>query len=147
MTFNKKKSKWIYWAVTGPFVATMSLAALMLLAGVEANVAGLVGLGYPAYLSKILGTAKLLAVFAIVYGRFRTLKEWAYAGYTFNLIGATASHLMSGDTFVKMIGPVVTLGFVLVSYWIWRTTEVGMAPRTTSFDFLVRHSDGAVNQA
>jgi len=36
-------------------------------------------LGYPIYFMKILGTAKLVGVAAILYGRFSRLKEWAYA--------------------------------------------------------------------
>lgn len=54
-------------------------------------------LGYPLYLMKILGTAKILGALAILTGRIPLLKEWAYAGYTFMLLGATASHLLAGD--------------------------------------------------
>ena len=53
-------------------------------------------LGYPAYLAKILGTWKLLGVVALLAPGFRRVKEWAYAGFFFNLTGATLSHLASG---------------------------------------------------
>jgi len=117
---TEKKAEWIYWAVTAPFVVTMSIAALMLLAGVSSNVEGITRLGYPLYICKILGTAKLLGGIAILYGGFRTLKEWAYAGYTFNLLGATASHAFFGDSLGKIITPIIILGFVLASYRLWR---------------------------
>jgi len=77
--------------------------------------------GYPAYLLKILGTAKFLGGIAILQGRFRTLKEWAYAGYTFNLLGASASHALYGDSLVKVLVPIIILAFVLASYRQWKT--------------------------
>ena len=74
---SEKRSKRIYWAVTAPFVVTLMLAGVMLLAGVASNVEGIMHLGYPIYICKILGVAKELAGISILYGRFRTLKEWA----------------------------------------------------------------------
>src|SRR5262249_25764961 len=119
----EKKAKWIYWALTAPFVVTMLMASLTYLAGAAFNVEGITHLGYPVYILKILGTAKLLGGIAILQGRFRTLKEWAYAGYTFDLLGASASHAFSGDSFGKIIVPVIILGFVLASYWLWKNAQ------------------------
>src|SRR5438445_1632155 len=100
-----KAAKWIYWAVTLSFVVTMMVAGLTYLAGASFNVEGIARLGYPVYLLKILGTAKLLGGIAILQERFQTFKEWAYAGYTFNLLGASASHSLYGDPFVKVLVP------------------------------------------
>lgn len=116
---SEQRAKWIYWAATAPFLLLMLMGALRLLAGAAPNVEGITQLGYPVYLCKILGTAKLLGVIAIVQGRFRTLKEWAYAGFTFNLLGATASHAFSSDSFGKILTPLIILGFVLISYRLW----------------------------
>ena len=52
------------------------------------NGEGLVHLGYPVYLLKFLGAAKKLGVLAIVTGKFPAFKEWAYAGFAFDLLGA-----------------------------------------------------------
>jgi len=120
--FKKNKAKWIYWVVTAPFVITMMLAGVMLLAGASSNVEGIMHLGYPIYICKILGVAKELAGIAILYSGIRTLKEWAYAGYTFNLLGASASHAFSHDSFGKIITPIVILVFVLASYRLWKNT-------------------------
>lgn len=65
--------------------------------GPDTAVAALHALGYPLYLMKILGLAKILGAIAIISNRSRTLKEWAYAGFAFDLLGATASHLLAGD--------------------------------------------------
>src|SRR5262245_38271774 len=121
------KSKWIYWALTAPFVVTMLMASFTYLAGASFNVQGVMSLGYPVYILKIIGTAKLLGGIAILQERFRTLKEWAYAGFTFNLLGASASHAFSGDSFGKIIVPVIILGFVLASYLLWKNAQGGKA--------------------
>ena len=73
-------------------------------------------LGYPTYLLHILGLAKVLGAVAIVSKRSKTLEEWAYAGYTFNLLGAIASHLFVSDV-GGAIAPGSVLPFVLISYW------------------------------
>jgi hypothetical protein len=46
---SEEKAKRIYWAVTAPFVVTMMLAGVMLLAGVASNVEGITHLGYLSF--------------------------------------------------------------------------------------------------
>jgi hypothetical protein len=65
----EKKAKGIYWAVTLMFVVAMMSAGVTFLAGASFNVEGITHLGYPVYLLKILGTAKLLGGVAILQGR------------------------------------------------------------------------------
>jgi hypothetical protein len=48
-------------------------------------------LGYPFYFVYILGVAKILGAVVIISPAFPRLKEWAYAGLTFNMIGALLS--------------------------------------------------------
>jgi len=138
---SDKKSKVIYWIVTAPFVVTMILAGLAYLAAVSYNAEGILHLGYPLYLLKILGTAKLLGGIAFLQERFRTLKEWAYAGYTFNLLGASASHLFAADSIARIVTPIIILGFVLTSYWLWKRARFSVqalacpAPQTTKLKF------------
>ena len=64
----------------------------------------------------ILGTAKLLGSFALLQTRLPRLREWAYAGFTINLIGATASHLLAGDALGHAIVPAALLVPLAVSH-------------------------------
>lgn len=77
-------------------------------------------LGYPEYLLPFLGVAKLSACVVLVLPFFKRLKEWAYAGLFFDIIGATYSAYMVGGIedprIFFMILPIAT---VLVSYWLW----------------------------
>ena len=62
-------------------------------------------LGYPIYVLNILGAWKLLGAVALLVPRLPILKEWAYAGVTFNMTGAIVSHLCCGDGMTKVLRP------------------------------------------
>ena len=55
------------------------------------------GLGYPFYLIPFVGVAKVLGIIAILIPGFPGIKEWAYAGLFFDLVGATFSIYSSGE--------------------------------------------------
>jgi hypothetical protein len=77
-------------------------------------------LGYPAYLLPFLGVAKTLGVLAVVVPGFPRLREWAYAGLTFDLSGALYSHLSVGDPASTWMFPVIGLLLVTASYSLYR---------------------------
>lgn len=83
-----------------------------------------VHLGYPIYFVKILGVAKLLGAAALLYPGLRRLKEWAFAGFTFDLLGAFYSHLSSGDSLGIALVPIAFLALLAVVYASLRRLEV-----------------------
>jgi len=105
-----------FWIVTGLFVAMMSFSGTAHLFRLAPVVEGMTHLGYPAYVMTILGVAKLLGVGVVLMPGRPLLKEWAYAGFTFNLLGATASHAFSGDPIAEVLPPAVVLLLGLASY-------------------------------
>jgi len=115
-----KKQRVIYWVVTILFLLPMAGSGVpeALFGRPAATAATIAHLGYPLYLMRMLGLAKVLGAVAIVSNRSKTLKEWAYAGYTFNLLGAVASHLIVGDGPVAA-APAIVLALVLTSYRLW----------------------------
>jgi uncharacterized membrane protein YphA (DoxX/SURF4 family) len=123
----KKSTKIIYWVFTLLFVLPMIGTAIPeLFTASPGSLPILHHLGYPAYLARILGLAKLLGAAAVVLGRFPRLKEWAYAGFTFDYLGAISSHLLSGDK----SEPLLPLAFLLlssISYIFWRKLTDGAA--------------------
>src|SRR5687767_12391808 len=88
-----KKINIAYWIITGLFAAFMLFSAIPDIMVVPEAVAMITGLGYPKYLIPFLGVAKLLGVIVILIPWFRRIKEWAYAGLFFDLIGATYSSI------------------------------------------------------
>ncbi|MEM9462934.1 MAG: DoxX family protein [Myxococcota bacterium] len=73
-----------------------------------------VTLGFPAWLVYPLAVAKLLGVLAILTRRSAFLKEWAYAGFFFDVLLACVAHVMVGDG--EQGGAIIGIVLVVVSY-------------------------------
>ena len=107
------------WATTGMFVAMMTLSGALLLGGVRAVTEGMVQLGYPPYFLRLLGLAKLLGVVGLLAPRRPTLREWAYAGFTFDLLAGIVSHVATGSA-PHAAGAVLALALLASSYLLRR---------------------------
>jgi hypothetical protein len=105
-----------YWIATGLFCLAMAAGGTMNLLHFEVQKESIAALGYPEYLMTILGTAKLLGVFALLIPGVPLLKEWAYAGFTFDLLGASASHAFVGDAPFEIVLPLIILTIAAMSY-------------------------------
>jgi hypothetical protein len=105
-----------HWAVTALFAGLMLLSASMYLSGSATIRDAIAHLGYPGYLLSILGIAKLFGAIALMQNRLPTLREWAYAGFAINLIGASVSHLFAGDPLSVALVPTMFLVPLSVSY-------------------------------
>jgi uncharacterized membrane protein len=77
-------------------------------------------LGYPLYTMYIMGLAKILGAFALLQPWFRTIKEWAFAGFTINFIGAAASQMLSGARLGMAVPALVMLAPLLLIYFLWK---------------------------
>jgi hypothetical protein len=87
-----KTTNILYWVFTGLFGAFMMFSAIPDIIVVPEAVEFVTKkLGYPEYIIPFLGVAKALGVIAILIPGFPRLKEWAYAGLFFDLVGATYS--------------------------------------------------------
>ncbi|TLS48542.1 DoxX family protein [Paenibacillus antri] len=86
-----------FWTVTlilGFSIALSGIGQLMRYGG---NVDLVTEIGFPLYITTILGVWKLLGVIAIVMPGFPRLKEWAYSGLFFLMTGAALSHAFAND--------------------------------------------------
>ena len=114
----QSRIKNLYWTFTLLFIAPMIASGIGYSAAVPPIVRGMAQLGFPFYLIRFLGAAKLLGAVAILSDKSPRFKEWAYAGFTFNLVGAAYSHLCSGEG-PKALIPLVILSFAIFSYRYW----------------------------
>lgn len=108
----------LYWSFTGLLVAWLVAGGVFDVVHAKAAVGLLATLGYPAYVCTILGPCKLLAVAALLDPRTRLLREWAYAGITFDTLGAFISHLEVKDSFASAAAPLLMLAFAAGSYML-----------------------------
>jgi uncharacterized membrane protein YphA (DoxX/SURF4 family) len=93
-----KKTKILYWVFTGLFAAFMLMSAIPDIFSQQIAVDGFNKMDMPTYLLPFLGIAKALGVIAILIPGYPRIKEWAYAGLIFDLIGATYAIISSGET-------------------------------------------------
>jgi hypothetical protein len=108
---------------TGLFALMMGLSGVLYLLAPKPVVDALQALGYPLYFAKMLGVAKVLGALALVVPQARTVREWAYAGFTFDLVAAVVSHLVVGEA-SHVAQPAVALVLLGISYRL-RRRQVG----------------------
>ncbi len=113
-----KKFKIIFWVATAIIILMEGVMPLStIIFSPEYVNAGTKPLGYPDYFAYSLIICKVLGVLAISYSKTpNKLKEWAYAGLSFNLIFAFISHAFVDKNIVFMLIPLVVLGILAVSY-------------------------------
>jgi len=113
-----KKNKIIFWIATSIiFIIEALMPLATLLFAHEYFNAGTKPLGYPDYFAYTLIVCKILGATTIMLPKLPfKLREWAYAGLTFNLIFATISHIAVDQVIANIVMPIV-VGIVLsVSY-------------------------------
>lgn len=118
----KKRDKIIYWVSTLWLALGMTSTGIVQLLRVDEEVAMMTGLGVPLYFMTILGVWKILGVIAILVPRFALLKEWAYAGFFFNMSGALVAHFASHSSPKELFGPSLLIVLTVIS-WYFRPAE------------------------
>ncbi|WP_128545169.1 DoxX family protein [Larkinella soli] len=114
-----KTTKIAYWILTGLFAFVMLGSAVPDILMVQMAADGFREIGLPTYLLPFVGIAKLLGVIAILVPGFPRLKEWAYAGLIYDLLGATYSIYSSGKEAANWL-PItffIALGFASYFYY------------------------------
>lgn len=116
-----KKNKIIYWSLTGLVSLGFLMSSFMYLGKSAELMENFAKIGFPVYFVSILGLAKLLGAIALVNPWFPKLKEWAYAGFTFVLLGAVWTHLATSTPFAA---PLVFLVLLGASYFFYQRITV-----------------------
>jgi hypothetical protein len=111
-----KKTKTIYWIFTILFAGLMLFSAIPDIMVTADAVSFMNHLGYPNYFIAFIGVAKLLGVIAILIPGYPRLKEWAYAGLFFDLIGALYSQIATDGFMMPMLLMLVWITPGILSY-------------------------------
>lgn len=121
---TSKTTNILYWIFTIIFAGLMIFSAIPNIMLDENTMEIFVkGLGYPSYFIQLLGIGKLLGSIAILIpGLNKTVKEWAYAGLFYDLIGAIYSGIAiaKGNVDPAMIGMLIWLVPGILSYIFWK---------------------------
>ncbi|MEB2777950.1 DoxX family protein [Algoriphagus sp. D3-2-R+10] len=111
-----KRDKIIFWtATTLIFLFEGVMPALT--SQTELAKEGIHHLGYPAYFGLTLVVFKIGGSLIIMIPQLpKGLKEWAYAGFTFDFIFAFISHYVVDGMGFQTIFPLIILAILMVSY-------------------------------
>ena len=88
-------------------------------------------LGYPDYFNPFIGVLKLLGVIAILIPGIPRVKEWAYAGFFFDLLGATYS-MIAND------GLRPDVSFMLLPFLLWGFSYAYFHKRINNANMAIR---------
>ncbi|PWS30489.1 DoxX family protein [Pedobacter paludis] len=121
-----KKIKIWYWIATILFALMMIMDGFGGITQQEAGREVLKHLGYPMYLLIITGNAKIIGAIAILQTKFKVIKEWAFAGFAINFIGAFVSRAFVGDEMSLLIPPIVALAIMFIPYFLWKKYDLNV---------------------
>ncbi len=116
-----KKTKTLYWIFTILFALLMFGSAIPDILSQPIAVKGMhEELGYPLYFLPFIGVAKALGVIAILIPGFPKIKEWAYAGLFFDLIGAMYSIMAVGKPASDWAPMVFPISLAVIAYILYQ---------------------------
>jgi hypothetical protein len=114
-TINKFRIAYLF--VTGAFMYWMFDPTISSLLKYEYAVAFFVGrLGFPEYFLQFTGFTKFVGLLVLLVPGFPKIKEWVYAGFTFDLVGAIYSLLCIGMPLPSIWPQILALVLMIGSY-------------------------------
>ena len=117
-----KKVKIYYWICTGNLIPGLGIGSIYGILFHPGSTDQFVRLGYPVYLAPFLGVARILGLIAIIIPKYPRLKEWAYAGLAFDIVGAVYSQIITGQPFTSLFFPTIAMLFLSGSYFFYHKT-------------------------
>jgi len=105
-----------YWIITALFCLAMGAGGVFDVIQPGDMKADMLKTGYPDFFFKILGFWKIAGVITLIVPGLALVKEWAYAGFIFNLTGASATHYFLADPLMNQIVPIIILAIGAASY-------------------------------
>ncbi len=99
----------LYWLATGLFTLLFVVSIVLTLGDLPASYVSYERLGFPSWSIFFNGFAKILGLIAILHNKSRTLKDFAFAGFLYDLLLALCAHiaLQETDAFLALFGLVL----------------------------------------
>lgn len=113
---STKRDKIIFWTAT-TFIFLFEGVMPALTSQTELAKQGVQHLGYPMYFGNTLVVFKICGTLILMIPKFpKRVKEWVYAGFTFDFIFACISHYAVDGFGFDAIFPLIILAILMVSY-------------------------------
>ena len=118
-----KGLKITYWSVTILLSLMMTSSVFMYFTSPEVS-KGFQHVGFPDFFRVELGIAKAIGVLLLLLPLPRNFKEWGYAGFFITFVSALIAHAAIGDSISGMMGPILALVLLLVSYFSYQRLQL-----------------------
>lgn len=116
-----KSTKIVYWIATSLFVLFEGVMPALTFNSQLAK-DGIHHLGYPDYFRVLLTCYKVIGAIILILPMIKgAIKEWAYAGFTFNLISATVSNSVVDGINAQSLFPLIVLAVLATSYFSYKS--------------------------
>jgi len=99
-------TKITYYSSTTIILLLMVIAGYYDASGNRAVIEYAKHLGYPSYFIEWIGWCKIIGVILFLIPKMPRLREWCYAGFSFELLSGLISHIVSKDAFWIVMMPV-----------------------------------------
>ena len=118
-----KKSKIIFWIATSIIFFWCGIMTIVFF-GSETSKAAMAHSGYPPYFGPMANIFSIIGAFGLVLPFVPDrLKEWAYAGFSFNFIGAAVSNWAVDGFGFQVIFPLLFFIPLALSYFQFHKLE------------------------
>lgn len=118
-----KTTKIIYWVTTVLTILVMGFAAYnQIMQNNQEFLAEMEQFGFPMSFLSLLAFSKIMGIIALLVPGFSRIREWAYAGFAFTLLGAAYVHIVAG---MYITPHWVLLAILMTSYFTWHKLEKG----------------------
>ncbi len=116
---STKTTKIVFWiSTTLIFLFEGVMPALF--SHTKESIEGFTHLGYPLYFITVLTVFKVLGTLALIIPQTpKRLKEWAYAGLTFDFLCACISYCAVDGFGFYAVFPLIVLAVLMVSYYCY----------------------------
>jgi len=138
---HSKKTMTAFWTVTGLFCLQLAFTGYAQLR-LPQVAAAFTHLGFPDYFRVGLSFAKFAGVLVLLAPVPARLKEWAYAGFAFDVASAIIAHLAVGDGPQAWGWPAGTGVLWGLSYFLWRRLQAAPATQTLASRAPARSTHG-----
>lgn len=122
LTLHKTSINYLYWTLLILIAIFFTISGMLEITKNPSTYPKTIKMGYPPFFILILGISKLLGSIALLQPKMKRLKEWAFAGFTFDVIFAFISGL-SIASYADCIKAVIVFALLMITYILFQKRE------------------------
>ena len=116
---NNITTTYLYWALLILLAVFFLISGYLEITKNPSTYPKTLKMGYPPYFILTLGISKILGAIALLIPNLKRLKEWAFAGFTFDVIFAFISGLAI-YSYIDCIKAVIVFCILILAYLLFQ---------------------------